>query len=523
MSVTPLGALNTNALLVPGLYVQVVPPQTIINGIPTDITGVVGTAAFGPANTPVVVGSYGEFKQHFGDLVARSGDMGTQLAKMAQQGAQNFRCVRVTDGTDTAATYTVSLLAGGNVITLSAKYTGSWFSANVNVVWSPGTRAGSLKISVIVNGFGTVEVFDNIPVLLMSSIQNAINNGIGLQGPSQWLVASNAAGMYAGQNFPSIGPGTATPWTAGTDGAANITSATMIGVDSAPRTGIYALRGQGASLMVLADMTDASKWSTVGGFADAEGIYAILETAAGDTPANAASEIAGAGLDDYGVKICFGDWLEWFDAVNQTTRLTGPAAFLAGKLATLSPEQSSLNKKLVGIVGSQKSGMLGSAINGQWSGADKAAIFGARLDLVANPSPGGGYWAAGLGHNASSNPGTSGDNYTRMTNFLAFTFNAAMGVYVGQVITPDLFNQVHATFAEFLGNLRDASMIQAFSVVVDPTNNPPARTALGYLQADVLVQYLGINEKFIVNLQGGTTVQIASQGTVVGGAQAAIA
>ena len=62
MSVTPLGALNTNALLVPGLYVQVVPPQTIINGIPTDITGVVGTAAFGPANTPVVVGSYGEFK-----------------------------------------------------------------------------------------------------------------------------------------------------------------------------------------------------------------------------------------------------------------------------------------------------------------------------------------------------------------------------------------------------------------------------------------------------------------------------
>jgi hypothetical protein len=92
---------------------------------------------------------------------------------------------------------------------------------------------------------------------------------------------------------------------------------------------------------------------------------------------------------------------------------------------------------------------------------------------------------------------------------------------VGQVISSDLFNQVHATFAEFLGNLRDSNMVAAFSVLCDTTNNPQSRTALGYLQADVQVQYLGINEKFIVNLQGGTTVQIVSQGTMVGGAPAA--
>ncbi len=520
MSVTPLGALNTNALLVPGLYVQVVPPQTIINGIPTDIVGVVGTASYGPVDVPVVVGSYAEFKQSFGDLVARANDMGTQIAKMAQQGAQNFRCVRVTDGTDTAASSTISLLGGAEMLTLTARYTGSWFGNNVNVVFAPGTRASTVKVSVLVSGFGTVEVFDNIALGSMAAIQAAINAGTGLQGPSQWLVASGATGAYSASAYPSVGPAAASAWNNGSDGAAGVTSATLVGADTAPRTGMYALRGQGASLMVLADMTDATKWTTVAGFADGEGVYAILETAAGDTPGNAAGEIAASGLDDYGVKICFGDWLDWYDAVNQATRLTGPAAFLAGRLATLAPHQSSLNKKLVGIVGSQKSGLAGSAVNGQWSEADKGAIFAARMDLVANPSPGGAYWAAGLGHNASSNPGTSGDNYTRMTNFLAFTFDAAMGVYVGQVITPDLFNQVHATFAEFLGNLRDAKMIQAFSVVVDASNNPPGRTALGYLQADVQVQYLGINEKFIVNLEGGTTVQIASQGTVVGGGQA---
>jgi phage tail sheath protein FI len=518
MSVTPLGALNTNALIVPGLYVQVVPPQTIINGIPTDIVGVVGTASYGPVNTPVVVGSYADFKQYFGDLVPRANDLGTQVAKMTQQGAQNFRCIRVTDGTDTAATAT---LTQGGSIQLTAKYTGSWFGNNVNVVFSGGTRSATQKVSVVVAGFGTVEVFDNIPLGSMASVQNAINNGIGLQGPSQWLVASAASGSLAAAIYPSVGPAASAAWTNGTDGVGAVTSATLVGVDSAPRTGMYALRGQGASIMVLSDMTDVTKWTTVASLADAEGIYAILETAAGDTPGNAATEMYEAGLDDYGVKICFGDWLDWYDAVNQTTRLTGPAAFLAGKLAMLAPHQSSLNKKLVGIVGSQKSGMMGSAVNGQWSDADKAAMFSSRMDLVCSPSPGGTYWSAGLGHNSSSNPGSSGDNYTRMTNFLAFTFNAAMGVYVGQVISPDLFNQVHATFAEFLGNLRDSNMIAAFSVLCDTTNNPQSRTALGYLQADVQVQYLGINEKFIVNLQGGTTVQIVSQGTMVGGAPAA--
>lgn len=517
MSVTPIGTLNTNALVVPGLYVQIVPPQTIINGVPTDIVGVVGTASYGPANTPVVIGSYAEYKQNFGDLVARNGDMGTQVAKMAQQGAQNFRCVRVTDGTDTAATSVVS--ASGATINLAARYTGSWFGNNVSVVFSSGTRTATQKVSVLVAGFGTVEVFDNIPLGPTTAVQAAINNGIGLQGASQWIVASNATGTLAAPIFPSVGSVASDPWNNGTDGVGAMGSATLVGADTFPRTGMYALRAQGASLLVLADMTDSSKWTSIASFADGEGVYAVLETAAGDTPSTTGSEMYAAALDDYGVKVCFGDWLDWYDAVNQTTRLTGPAAFLAGKLATLAPHESSLNKELVGIVGSQHSGLMGSSVNGQWSDADKAAIFSSRLDLVAKPSPGGSYWSAGLGHNTSSNPGTSGDNYTRMTNFLAFTFNAAMGIYVGQVITPDLFNEIHATFADFLGNLRDAAMIGAFSVVCDATNNPQSRTALGYVQTNVQVQYLGINEKFIVNLQGGTTVQIVSQGTVVGSAQ----
>jgi hypothetical protein len=36
-------------------------------------------------------------------------------------------------------------------------------------------------------------------------------------------------------------------------------------------------------------------------------------------------------------------------------------------------------------------------------------------------------------------------------------------------------------------------------------------TGLGYVQANVQIQYQSINEKFIISLEGGQTVQIALQ------------
>ena len=59
----------------------------------------------------------------------------------------------------------------------------------------------------------------------------------------------------------------------------------------------------------------------------------------------------------------FGDWLWWSDQVNAMIRLVSPQGFAAGRLANLSPEQSSLNKQLYSVIGSQKSGTPGSGQN----------------------------------------------------------------------------------------------------------------------------------------------------------------
>jgi hypothetical protein len=50
-----------------------------------------------------------------------------------------------------------------------------------------------------------------------------------------------------------------------------------------------------------------------------------------------------------------------------------------------------------------------------------------------------------------------------------------------------------------------------YSVICDTSNNPQSRTALGYVQCDAQVQYQAINEKFIINIEGGQTVQVQRQ------------
>ena len=234
----------------------------------------------------------------------------------------------------------------------------------------------------------------------------------------------------------------------------------------------------------------------------------ILTGPAGDTIQNAVTVKRQAGLDSYAAKLMFGDWLWWSDQVNSTIRLVSPQGFAAGRLANLSPEQSSLNKQLYSVIGSQKSGTPGSSQSASYSSADLAVLLGAGIDVISNPQPGGNFWGVRGGHNSSSNAAVNGDNYTRLTNYIAATLAAGMGQYVGQVINADLFRRIRATQLSFLQNMLGQGLLGStdgslpFSVICDTSNNPFSRTDLGYVQSDAQVQYQAINEKFIINHGG---------------------
>jgi Bacteriophage tail sheath protein len=512
MPIVQQGSINTTALVVPDLYVQIVPPQNLVlNGVPTNVVGVVGTASWGAVAQPVIIATMADYARSFGPIIARKYDMGTQIATAVQQGAQNFRCVRVSDGTDTAA----QVVVPGTTATFTALYTGS-LGNQVNLTLQPGAGPNTWRLIATLPGLQP-EVYDNIGgtgAQFWISLATAVNQGQGSQrGPSQLVIAS-AGGATAPPMAFATTLGVSTP---GSDGAANVSSAQLVGMDIPPRTGMYALRGQGCGIAVLADSDDPNQWTTQATFGLQEGIYMILTGPAGDTIQNAVTVMQQAGLDSYSAKLMFGDWLWWSDQVSGAIRLVSPQGFAAGRLANLSPEQSSLNKQIYCVIGSQVSGTPGSGQSTSYSAADLAVLLGAGIDVICNPQPGGSYWGIRGGFNASSNQATNGDNYTRLTNYIAATLAAGMGRYVGQVINANLFLSIRSCQLSFLQNMLNQGLLGStdgslpFSVICDLSNNPAIRTGLGYVQSDAQVQYQSINEKFIVNVEGGQTVQVSVQ------------
>ncbi len=514
MTIYQQGNLNTGALIVPDLYVQIVPPQNLVlNGVPTNVVGVVGTASWGPVNKPVTVASMADYARAFGPVVARKYDMGTNVATAVQQGATGFRCVRVTDGSDVAASYAIGLTNGVYAALLTARYTGTL--GNQIAASLTGAPGGPFTLTISMPGV-LPEIFSNIPAsspaAFWQTLASAVNNGTGpLRGSSQLVVASLGSGTTTPAAFSNMLAG-------GMDGAATVSAATLVGLDVVPRTGMYALRGQGCSIGLLADSDDATQWTTQAGFGASEGVYMILAGPAGDTITNAVGVITQTGLNMPSAKLMSGDWVYWNDQTNGVIRNVSPQGFVAGRLANLSPEQSSLNKPLYSVIGTQRSGLPGSGQVGTYSEADLQTLFSAGIDVLANPQPGGSYWGVRCGHNTSSNPAIHGDNYSRMTNFIAATLAAGMGGFVGQVINLQLFQQIRATQLSFLQTLLAQNVLGLnaagqlpFSVICDATNNPQSQTSLGFVQCDVQVQYQGINEKFIVNVEGGQTVVVQQQ------------
>jgi phage tail sheath protein FI len=472
--------------------------------------GIVGTAQWGPVNAPTTIGSVADYVQQFGNVQPRQYDMGTAVWASVLNGANNMRCVRVTDGTDTAATADVQ----NGCLTLTALYTGSLGDA-LQATLAPGSATGTWKIIVALPGL-VPEVFDNIGAGLTGAglwvaIATAINSGVsGLRGKSALIVA--AAG--SGTNAPAAATVT---FTGGTDGSQGVTGSTLLGVDTVPRTGMYALRGTGASVAMLTDCDDSTTWSDQVAFGLSEGVYMVGTGPVGDTIDNAIQAKAQAGIDTYSMKLMLGDWCYFNDTANGQIRLISPQGFVAGQLAGLSPEQSSLNKPLYGIVGTQKSSQ-----NLTYSQAELQQLAQAGIDVIANPIPAGNSFGVRIGQNCSSNAVINGDNYTRLTNYIAYTLNAGMGIYIGKLQSPTVRANALGTVNAFLANMWQQGQIgdvnnptkQPFAVQLDAANNPASRVALGYMQIDARITYLSIITKLIVNVEGGQSVNVNVQGSV---------
>lgn len=494
------GNINISAINVPGGYVQVIAPPPALQGAPSNILGLVGTAKWGPVNSPAVIGDFNSFMNMFGPLTTGANDLGTQLWLAMLQGANNFRVVRVTDGNDVASSIALKDVAGSPATgaTLTSVYTGS-YGNNLTAVISAGTATGAYNLTLSMPG-GTPEQFANITgngATFWQNMVSAVNNGqSGVRGPSQLVVATIGVGTAS--------PNIATTYTgaSGTDGNTTISGSVLLGTDGTTRTGLYSLRNTGCSVAMLCGVSDSTTWAAQIAFANAEGLEVILCGPAGQSVATAISAKASAAVDDTSFKVLLGDWIYFKDTVNNQTRLVVPQGVCAGIRATLSPEQSILNKPVYGVVGTQK-----SAANQIYSYADLSALSTARIDVIGAPSPGGNYFSHLLGLNGSSNAVTMGDEYTTLTNYLSKSINSQIGIFVGRLQTPDERREAQNFIEDWLQSLVGLGMVEAFSVQLNDSNNPQSTVELGFQMANVSVKYFGLVRYFIVNLVGGSSVK----------------
>lgn len=513
------GNFNQAALNVDDLYVVIKPPgPKLIRGVPTDIAGIVGTASWGPvasgggASPPILIGSQQEVLHKLGPVTNGAFDIPTAIAVAGIAGASNFRCIRVVDGTEAAATLDITDDAAGVLVTLTAKYTGT-LGNSLRVFLENGSQASTAKLSIFLNGSTRPkEIYDNLPITAVAfkaAIVDALANGQNaLRPPSEFCTAA-ADGGTGSLDLTVTQP---LSFASGVDGNASVDETDLIGSATAI-TGMYALADLGVSQFILFGHNDpdavGALWSTAVNFAIANGMLAILGFPTLRATADCIADKESAGIDTFAAML-MKDHILWDDPVSNR-RLIPPEALALGMVSILSPEQGVGNKPVYGIAGTER-----TRDQLPYTNAEVALLTTAGINFITNPIPWGHVYGLRHSQNASSDGTINGVNYTRMTNFLAASMAESLGRFVGLLQSSRPNDQTRAdakgTLAAFLVKLKalpqqgGVGMIDDFSLVCDETNNPPQSVAEGFLRADVAVRYLAVIRFFIINLTAGQTV-----------------
>ena len=158
------GQQNLAALTVPGVYGDIILPTPMLLGLPTNIEGLVGVASWGPLNALIPMSKPADAAVMIGPPIIRNYDISSYVSAASQVGgAIGFLGVRVSDGTDTAASVAVQSGAAAAVgaVGFSAN------PANTDTL----TLNGTVVTFVTSGASGTqVNIGGNLPTTLQNLI-----------------------------------------------------------------------------------------------------------------------------------------------------------------------------------------------------------------------------------------------------------------------------------------------------------------------------------------------------------------
>jgi hypothetical protein len=634
----PASSFNPASLQADGAYIAIQNPPGITTGVATDVFGVVGTASWGPINTAVHMGTPFDAAAAWGPVGAPAltdpydlaTDLSIAFSQASSQASLEGFAVRVTDGTDTAATsvisgaatsasetvtvggtahtgdncnviftssavagspltvtyvakstdtlatiaagiaaainanavlaalsvyatvaldvvsvyqptalspqitFTESVTGGGATTTLTLStgaaatggatvagiYTGSLGNQLVQIV-QPGAGVNTWNYVLSLPILGINEIFTNIPTAgFWTALKTALASGqSGDRGPSQ---LGRATLTNTAVGAPTAGTYT---FSGGTDGRAGVTTAILQGSDTAvPKTGLYALRSLKPALGLtwIVGSTDRANDTAMKAFADSEGPEVLLTLPTGTTTAAGITAVQTAGVA--GPEVTYvKDWVYWFDAQNNITRLVPPTAFIGGMACTTAPQTNPGNEEINGVQGTERTNPL-YGTSQPYSLSEIGQLAQVGIMIITNPIPQGSVWGTPHGQTTSLNGATKGMEWWRTTIFLARSLDSKQGQYVdmnqSQQPNDPLRNQIKKSMNSFLQSITSSngnlSVIDSYAFICNFSSSPsavpgngintPASVQAGFLYWLAKCTYLGTARFIVGYLQGGVTV-----------------
>ena len=349
------------------------------------------------------------------------------------------------------ATETVTITAGSAVSggVLTALYTGVLGNA-IRISILPGSSSSKVNVLLTAWAGKGQEFYVGLPntSAFWAALQSTLAGGA---GPT--VAASNLARFAPASSSHAPQQLVAAALSGGTDGRSGVNGGILVGSatggSSGQGSGLYALLPakpfcQQAACVGLTDMTVAP---AIQEFGYQNGMLMFISQDINTTPTSAVENLNSYGIDNYQV-VCFIDWCQMFDPVNNVARFVSPDGPLGGLVAALAPQNSPLNKQLQGVITTSRLQSVGPY---NYSDVSLANTNG--LALVSNPIGQGPTFGFVTAVNTSlDNIGTAPIEYSRMTNFIIQSVGAQLGLYLGANQLAQPIDPVRAAIKQALNN-----------------------------------------------------------------------
>ncbi|MBA3242472.1 MAG: phage tail sheath subtilisin-like domain-containing protein [Acidobacteria bacterium] len=484
----------------PGVTVLVNQSQvgSVVKRQPTSTAFAVGYSPWGPVDLPTTVTSWADYVRRFGSFNANS-----YLAVFCYiffnlfKGAQAVIC-RVVGAAAVVATRSLLDRAGAPIATLrvDAKWPSS--TVDVRVTVEPGTTANTVKLTFRSVALGVREMFDNFD--LSAAAITEINQ------KSQLVNLTNLASATAApNNLPALLAESFL--TGGNDDFAGINSARYIGtVNGSTKTGLRSFDDEllGTGQVAIPGITAPTVHAALVAHAEAYHRLALLDPPlASDTTAVLA------------IRALYGTWYAalawpWFEARDfagsELKKFYPPSAAMAGACAqadrTVGTHKAPANYVIPEALDVER------AANGQTQ-ADEGALEllnGKDVNVILR-IPEGGIRVYGA-RVMTADRRVQMMHEIRLLNLFYYSLKIAYRYAVFSVVDGGgrLFRELASVANTFLrGFWRDGALYgkreeDAFAVVCNDSNNPPAEVSSGRVHVDVGVKLSQTAETIIIKI-----------------------